>query len=249
MGDDGETEGGELIDEIRELRGEFREYRREANQQNVNRRVENVQILVALAVVGAVVTLYSSGIAEKEFWQAIIESPYWSVILLVFVGSNMVFLLLKLVTVPLIPSFDHQHISFVHNEIEPFLYFFAILGLVSSLIVRVIVSPLYTELGTDIQTVLAIISLPFPLVIAFMYARANRISAIIRKYSTTISLVAEIADELEKDNRISANTSALVVRHILIALTPAPLILIPFNILEFLSAIVKDKFDIISTTS
>lgn len=215
----------QLVIEIQELRNEFREYRNISNQSKTNRRVENIQVLVALGIVGAAVTLYSSGAVENSFWRGLLNSPYWNPVLVAFFMSNTMFLTLKLITIPLMSVFDHRYISILHEELEPFLYFFTIIGAVVAILLRGISAPIYVSLGTTMKTTMAIVALLFPLVIGIGYAQFYRISAVLQQYTYSFLIIDAILDDLEQAGRISAETSALVMNQAVQTVTPTPILL------------------------
>lgn len=212
--------------EMRELRQEFQEYVETTTQYQTNRRVENIQVLIALSVVGGAISLYSGGFLDTSVWQNQIQSRYWVIILRVFIGANAIFLLLKLITIPLLPVSNSDLISFLHEEIEPFLYFFSVLGVIFSLVVRGISSPFYTSLTTDQQGYLAVGSLVLPLLIAGGYAQIYRISSALQRERPILLEINHALDDLVRTGAINAEMQARLMQSIISTMTPSPAFLI-----------------------
>jgi len=216
----------ELMAEMRELRQEFQEYVEATTQYQTNRRVENIQVLIALSVVGGAISLYSGGFLDTSIWHNQIQSRYWVIILKVFISANAIFLLLKLITIPLLPVSSSGFISFLHEEVEPFLYFFAVLGVIFSLIVRALSSPVYTSLTTDQQGYLAIGSLVLPLLIAGGYAQVYRISSALQRERPILMEINHALDDLARTGAITAEMQARLMQNVILTMTPAPASLI-----------------------
>jgi hypothetical protein len=221
-----------LITEMRELRQDFQEYVETTTQYQTSRRVENIQVLIALSVVGGAISLYSGRFLESTVWKNQIQSPYWIIILKVFIGSNALFLILKLITIPLLPVSSSGFVAFLHDEIEPFLYFFAVLGVVFALLMRGVSIPFYEGLSVDQRGYLAIISLILPLLIAGVYAQSFRISSALQRDRPLFIEINSILDELVRTGAISAEMQTRLMRNILSTMTPSPVLLILLDTIE-----------------
>lgn len=236
--------------EIQELREEFQEYREITAKARSNRRVENIQVLVALGIVGAFISLYSSGIIGNEFWQGLITSPFWNIILITFISSNTIFLILKLITIPLMPVFDSRILSTFHEEVEPFLYLFSILGVLFAVLIRVIMTPFYDGFGAELKTILACASLLVPFLAGVGYSQAYRLSAGFQRNYPSIIVFRDILEELESAGKITEETNTLLMRSIVSVATPTPLFLSLIRPLSDLIDIAKSATgDLLQETS
>jgi hypothetical protein len=122
----------EVIREIRELRQDIRNHNESEADREKHRRVENIQILVALGVIAATTRLITSDTSNNG-WDALFQSDFWTVVVSAFLLGNILFVLLKLITIPLLPMYeDRGTFSFINNYIQPFLYLFTILMAISS---------------------------------------------------------------------------------------------------------------------
>lgn len=230
----------DLYAEINKLRQDFQEYSDSTNQYQTSRRVENIQVLIALSVIGGAISLYSGGFLDSAIWKDQIQSRYWIIILQSFIGANFLFLILKLVTIPLLPISDSGLVNFLHEEVEPFLYFFAVLGVVFALLMRSVSNPVYGGLSVDQRGYLAIIALFFPLLIAGVYSQAFRISSALQRETPLFIETNHILEEMVRTGTISAEMQARLMRDILSTMTPAPALLVIFEILEEFSLSVFD---------
>lgn len=231
---------GDLYTEINRLRQDFQEYSDSTNQYQTSRRVENIQVLIALSVIGGAVSLYSGGFLESTVWKNQIQSRYWIIILQSFIGANFTFLILKLVTIPLLPISGSGLVNFLHEEVEPFLYFFAVLGVIFALLMRGASYPFYGGLSVDQRGYLAIIALIFPLLIAGIYAQAFRISSALQRETPLFIETNHILEEMVRTGAISAEMQARLMRDVLSTMTPAPALLVVFDIIEDLTVSVFD---------
>lgn len=86
------------------------------------RRSENVQILIALGVLGLAGTLFAQGLIEFPLLSDASESSIvqWSFRFLVY--STALFLIAKLITSTFYPSSDSDLFLLVHEWIQPFVY-------------------------------------------------------------------------------------------------------------------------------
>jgi len=105
--------------ELIRLREDLREHHEDSRQKELDRRIENIQILIALAVVGASISIYSSQVTNTPFWQKLLNSSYWEIVILAFVFANALFLILKLLTIPLQQISNSTSLSYIHDTIEP----------------------------------------------------------------------------------------------------------------------------------
>lgn len=236
----------ELVDEIRNLRNDFQEYTETTTQYQTSRRVENIQVLIALSVVGGAISLYSGGFLDTAIWQNQIKSRYWIIILNVFIGSNALFLILKLTTIPLLSVSNSGLVSFLHEEVEPFLYLFAILGVLFSLLMRVVSLPVYKGLSVDQRGYLAIASLFFPLLLAGIYAQIYRISSALQRERPLLLEINHILDGLVRTGAITAEMQARLMRNILLSITPVPAL---FVLVKLIEDTVTSQFDISEQTT
>lgn len=239
-------EKDKLVTEMRELRQEFQEYADTTTQYRISRRVENIQVLIALSVVGGTITLYSSGFLESPIWKNLINTWYWVVILSIFIGANALFLLLKLITIPLLPVWNSGLVRFLHEEVEPFLYFFAVLGAVSAILMG-FGSRLFLERLSAIEQVwLAIISLILPGIIAVIYSQMYRISSAVERESIFIMEIDHILNDLARAGAINAEMQAQLMRNILSIMTPSPALLV---VLDEIEGLLESIFGISEETS
>lgn len=217
--EDGDAE--EIKTTLEDLRDEFRQYRESTEQYERDKRVENIQVLIALSAVGGTLTILTSRLMTTPFWQNLLTSPYWITILSAFVGANALFLILKLLTIPLQPISDNRYLIYTHEVLEPFLYFFAISGVLLASIVRFIIDPLYSDLQAMQKMGVAVASLGFPFLIGFVYAQAYRINAALRRSQMVFSEVNKILEKSVKQGTLSAEERTSILRDVLVASIPA----------------------------
>lgn len=211
----------DLLKEIRTLREEFEEYRAFSDRETARRRVENIQVLVSLGVVGAAITILSSRRFGSSLWQELLSSPYWGIIIKVFVAANVLFLTLKMITIPLRQFSDNEIILSVHEFWETFLYFFAVLGGVISIPFWYVYKISFGDISPQEMQNLALATFIIPAVLGFIIGRANRVVSAI--YRSQLFL-AELNHILE---RTAEQQLEIIdeVFEVFILTTPSPLVI------------------------
>lgn len=227
--DNGESQ---IISELQDLRDDFQDYADTSNQYQTSRRVENIQVLIALSVVAGTISLYTSGFFESQIWETQLQTRYWVKILEVFIAANGVFLMLKLITIPLLPVTDEGWVAFVHEEVEPFLYFFAVLGVVAAFIVRILAIPLFEGLSGGDREALAYLSLIIPMAFATVYSQSYRINSALQRERPLYIETNQILDGLVQTGTITAEAQTKLMRSILKTMTPTPAIILILDAIQ-----------------
>lgn len=215
-------EDDQLLAEIQDLREDFKEYANSTSQRRANRRVENIQVLIALTVVAGLISIYSSDIYEMDISQYIVQNPFWRIILGTFVLGNILFLILKLITIPIISISNNRVIAFFHDEFEPFLYLFAILAVLFGLVVRVLVSPIFHQVGESGQSLFAIIALIIPAFIGAIYSQIYYLNINFERSRDLFIEVDELSENLVKAGAISAEMQIELTNQVIKSITPTP---------------------------
>ncbi|MFD1644368.1 hypothetical protein [Haloarchaeobius litoreus] len=113
----------ESVEVFQELYNEFREYHEESQEREFQRRRENVQVLIALAVIGGYISFEAS---RKDFFNTGLSE----IVLLALVSSSGVFLFIKMTTITVRPDFNHPKIEFFDELVAPMLYLLSVYGLI-----------------------------------------------------------------------------------------------------------------------
>lgn len=206
------TQPEEVVNEVRELRQEFRTYQQESEKQEFRRRRENVQVLVAIAVIGG----YASFVSSR---QSVFSTQLGQILSQIMVGVSGIFLLVKLATITLRPDFDHRLIEKLDEWLLPFMFVMAIFGLVivggASLLLQTI-GQVPQQVVVFVQAIL------FALVFvgALAYASKVRINALVereeklrKELANTLSLLRnEGAIEGSKSNELAMRFDRVFTR-------------------------------------
>lgn len=231
-----------VVAALDELREDFREYQEFSEQYEREKRVENIQVLIALGVIGGTLTVFTSRLVDTPFWQNVLSSPFWRVILSAFVASNTIFLILKLLTIPLQPVTDNKYIAYIHEVIEPFLYFFSVTGVLLAIIIRFLITPWYHGFQPFGKFWIAIGSLALPFLLGVLYAQAYRINAALRRSRKIIVEINQILEESVREGALSSEERAKLLRDVFAASTPTPVSLYAiFVIQQIISDILKER--------
>ncbi|TKX61058.1 hypothetical protein, partial [Halorubrum sp. SP9] len=135
------------------------------------RRSENVQILIALGVLGLTGTLVAQNLISFPLLEGASESELvrWGFRFLVY--ATIVFLAAKLVTSAFYPSSKNRGLVALHEWVEPFIYVFS--TSVFGFLVAVIVLIQNTFLSLSNLIVLPLVVIP-SLIMAGAYSRKRR---------------------------------------------------------------------------
>lgn len=211
--------------ELIRLREDLREYHEDSRQKELDRRIENIQILIALAVVGASISIYSSQVINTPFWQRLLNSSYWKIVISAFVSANALFLILKLLTIPLQQISNSTSLSYVHDTVEPFLYFFAVAGALSAVIIGGTITIIQPNLDQVGQISFAIISLILPLISAVLYAQAYRLNISLERYQQMLLEIDRTFSLFVAMGAMTAEEQSKLIRQMAILLVPIPSLL------------------------
>lgn len=169
--------GDDQSDSLDEIKYEVKQQRIEAEKRQIERRTENVQVLFSLAVIGATATFLTGDsliTQEIEF----INNIYWDTIFIIFLISNLTFLFMKLVTLPVRNYFGSASLQIFHKLVEPMLYSFTILGLGTAVLIGGVLEFLEVSrfIISERWSAILLMLLPFVAsIIISMYVRINEI--------------------------------------------------------------------------
>lgn len=94
----------------------------EVFERDLRRRRENVQVLIALGIIGGYITFAAS---ESSLFSTSLNQ----IGLQILVSISGVFLFVKMIAITFRPDFDNRWIDFVDEQIAPALYMLSVLGL------------------------------------------------------------------------------------------------------------------------
>jgi hypothetical protein len=198
--------GDDISDELEDIKQELRQQRIKSTKQQIERRTENVQVLFALSIIGATATILSGNYLSGGQGPELVNVSYWNVVLYSFLISNIVFLFVKLTTLPIRGYFGPDILGFFHEFVEPMLYFFTIVGLSVALPIGLVMEYSGFNISTGNARLLAILLMLLPLfasVVFSIYKRANDImEQFISEYEAIASISDMSVDEAEIDEDI-----------------------------------------------
>lgn len=186
---------GELKTELERLQEQIRDLKEEYQTQTLERRMENLQVLVAIGVIGAAATVLSSPLRDTPVWQSILSSTYWRWVLSGFLIANAAFLLIKLLTIPLRRITGYDGLKPVHSFLEPLLYFFAVLGMLSAFGFWLVLSRIAPSIFVNNQAAFAALSMLIPFILSLFVASLFRMRAAIDEYRDIIGEIAIVMGE------------------------------------------------------
>ncbi|MDL0126307.1 hypothetical protein PNQ92_12945 [Halobacterium salinarum] len=238
------TDEDDLIEEIVQLQDAFEDYAETSQTTQRERRVENIQVLVALAVIGAAISIYSYPQSNNPIRQLLSSSNFLNILFLTFIASNVVFLILKLLTIPLYEPNQKSWIAYIHRYIEPLLYFFTVSGVGVGILVWIFLVSTDFNPGSTVRAIIAVTSLLIPLFIASMIAQLSRIRSILDAYQRALT-------NIERSFRNSESVGNLTDQEKIEMVARAHMFLIPssivFRIFALLMESITNYLDLVSS--
>ena len=238
------TDGDDLVDEIVKLQDAFEDYAETSQATQRERRVENIQVLVALAVVGAAISVFSYSPSNNILRKSLSSSDFLSTLFLIFIGANVLFLFLKLLTIPLYKPNQQSWVAYIHRYIEPLLYFFTVSGAGFGLLVWTSIAFTDFDPGPTSKVILAVISILVPSLIASVVAQLSRINSILNSYQQSLTNIERSFQRSELTESFTEEEQIEMMVRLQMFLIPSS---ISFRILNLLLEISADLLDDVSS--